>query len=155
MGRTSQLPLTGSGPLQPFAYDEETARNWESVTADRRWITPDYLDTLGATMLSGRGFIESDLDSSQIPIVIDETLADVAFPGVDPIGRQLRIQPLGAENPHATVVGVVRHVRLHDLTKPLLARRSTRRFAGGLNYSVALRTIGNPNLPSCPRCASE
>ncbi len=36
----NQLPLTGSGTLQPFAYDEETARNWESVTADERFVSP-------------------------------------------------------------------------------------------------------------------
>ena len=77
-------------------------------TADRRWITPDYLDTLGATMLSGRTF---DEDSDLAPIVIDETLAEVAFPGVDPIGRQLRTQPLGEEDAHSTVIVVVRRVR--------------------------------------------
>ena len=33
VGWFPQLPLTGSGPLSPFAYNEETARNFESVTA--------------------------------------------------------------------------------------------------------------------------
>ncbi len=35
VGFTQQIPLTGSGPLQPYAYDETTARNWESATSDR------------------------------------------------------------------------------------------------------------------------
>ena len=40
VGLVSQLPLTGSGPLSPFAYNEETARNFESVTADGRQSCP-------------------------------------------------------------------------------------------------------------------
>ena len=52
--RTNQLPLTGSGALQPYAYNEETARNFESVTAEARWVSPDYFTTLGTRLLAGR-----------------------------------------------------------------------------------------------------
>ncbi len=34
VGFTAQIPLTGSGPLRPYAFNEETARNWESETSD-------------------------------------------------------------------------------------------------------------------------
>ena len=141
---TSQLPLTGSGPLQPFAYNEETAQNWESVTADGRWITADYLDAIGATLLSGRNLVAADVGSIPTPILIDETLARIAFAGLDPIGQQLRVRPLGAEDPYDVVVGVVEHLRLHDLTRPLLPQ-IYRPFSPGLNYSVALRTTGDPS----------
>ncbi|HSR41415.1 MAG TPA: hypothetical protein VLL48_04580 [Longimicrobiales bacterium] len=40
----SQLPLTGSGPLQPYGWNEETACAWESVTADERSVTPGSFD---------------------------------------------------------------------------------------------------------------
>ena len=48
VGAISLLPLSGQGPLQPYAYDEETARNWESATADGLRITPGYLSAIGA-----------------------------------------------------------------------------------------------------------
>ena len=51
--RTNQLPLTGSGALQPYAYDEETARNFESVTAEARWVSPELLH--GAGHAAARG----------------------------------------------------------------------------------------------------
>ena len=51
VGFTSQLPLTGSGALQPYAYNEETARNWESETADRRNVSPDYFKAMGTRVL--------------------------------------------------------------------------------------------------------
>ena len=114
---TSQLPLTGSGPLQPFAYDEETAQKWESVSADGRWITPGYLETLGATLVAGRELDRRDRTASPMPILVDETLAELAYPGADPIGQRLRVAPLGSDDPFAVVVGVVGHVRLHDLTR--------------------------------------
>jgi len=41
-GINSQLPLSGSGSLWPLAYDEKTAREWESVTADGRNVSPGY-----------------------------------------------------------------------------------------------------------------
>jgi len=82
-------------PLQPYAYDDETARNWESVTADHRWITPDYLDALGTTLLSGRRFTEADEGADSPPILIDETLAEIAFADGNPVGRKLRVEPLG------------------------------------------------------------
>lgn len=51
---TSQLPLTGSGALMPYACDAETAARWESVTADQRWVTPGFFRTIGARLLAGR-----------------------------------------------------------------------------------------------------
>ena len=43
----------GSGPLSPFAYNEETARNFESVTADGRNISPEYFEAMDAQLIAG------------------------------------------------------------------------------------------------------
>src|SRR5262249_45825748 len=37
-----KLPLTGSGPQTPYAWDAETLRKWESISADWRTVSPDY-----------------------------------------------------------------------------------------------------------------
>ncbi len=120
VGMISQLPLTGSGPLSPFAYDEETARNFESVTADGRNISPGYFKAMNSRLLAGRTF--TDLDSVGTPpvIIIDETLARLAWPGENAVGKQLQLQPTGTPNGFAEVVGVVEHMRLHDLTRDFL-----------------------------------
>jgi putative ABC transport system permease protein len=116
VGLVSQLPLTGSGPLSPFAYNEETARNFESVTADGRNVSPTYFQTMNARLLAGRTF--SDLDSVGTPpvIIVDETLARLAWPGKSAVGKQLQLGPTGQPNNFAEVVGVVEHMRQHDLT---------------------------------------
>lgn len=140
----SQLPLTGSGPLQPFAYDEETAQNWESVTADQRVVLPDFLGTLGVELLAGRGFTAEDRPDGRPVILIDETLAAMAWPGQDAVGRQLQI---GAEGPDrlAEVVGVVRHLRLHDLAEPRLPQIYwPYAQAAWRNIVMMLRVEGDP-----------
>jgi len=139
----NQLPLTGSGSLQPFAYDEETARNWESVTADERFVSPGFLEVLGATLIAGREFTEDDVVLGKRYAVIDETLAAKVFPQGGALGGQVRIEPLGTEDPFTEAVGVVRHVKLHDLTKPLLPQ-----FYFPQNWwlttSLVVRTEGDP-----------
>jgi putative ABC transport system permease protein len=117
VGAASQLPLTGSGPLSPFAYNEETARNFESVTADGRVVSPTYFKAMNTRLLAGRTF--SGLDSVGAPpvIIIDETLARVAWPGQTAVGKQLQLQPTGTPNGFAEVVGVVEHMRMHDLAR--------------------------------------
>ncbi len=117
VGFTSQLPLTGSGSLQPYAYDESTARNWESATADRRIVSPDYFRAMGTRVLAGRVFDSHDT-SGRTLIVIDDTLAARAWPGQTAVGQRLQVSPTGSEsNLYAEVIGVVEHMRVLDLTQ--------------------------------------
>ena len=116
----SQLPLTGSGPLSPFAYNEETARNFESVTADGRNVSPTYFQAMDARLLAGRTFTYQDSIGTPPVIIVDETLARLAWPGEDAVGKRLQLQPTGTPNGFAEVVGVVEHMRQHDLTRDVL-----------------------------------
>ena len=120
VGLVSQLPLTGSGPLSPFAYDEETARNFESVTADGRNVSPEYFEAMDARLLAGRTFTYSDSAGTPPVIIVDESLAKLAWPGENPVGKQLQLAPTGEPDAFAEVVGVVEHMRQHDLTRDIL-----------------------------------
>jgi putative ABC transport system permease protein len=120
VGLVSQLPLTGSGPLSPFAYNEETARNFESVTADGRQISPAYFQAMNARLLAGRTFTPQDSVGTPPVIIVDETLAKLAWPGENAVGKQLQLQPTGSPNAFSEVVGVVEHMRQHDLTRDVL-----------------------------------
>ncbi len=123
VGTISQLPLTGTGPLFPYAYDEETATNWESATADLRGASPEYFEAVGTRLLAGRTFSYSDGGPDGSPvIIIDEMLAGIAWPGESAVGKQLQTQPNGSQNPYAEVIGVVEHVRMHDLTRNVRAQ---------------------------------
>ncbi len=116
-GVISKLPLTGSGPLSPYAFDEATARNWESVTADGRQVSPTYFTTMNTRLLEGRAFTWDDAVGKPPVIIIDETLARQAWPGRSAVGRQLQLGSTGQANNMAEVVGVVEHERSLDLTR--------------------------------------
>jgi len=120
VGLVSQLPLTGSGPLSPFAYNEETARNFESVTADGRNVSPEYFEAMDAKLLAGRTFTYHDSIGTPPVIIVDETLAKLAWPGQNAVGKQLQLAPTGDPNAFSEVVGVVEPMRQHDLTRDIL-----------------------------------
>jgi predicted permease len=71
-------------------------------------VTPDYLKVTGIPLRKGRFLTEDDRKGTQSVAVIDDVMAQQAFPGEDPIGKRLWLAI--APDP-AIVVGVVGHVR--------------------------------------------
>ena len=151
VGLTSQLPLTGSGPLSPFAYNEATARNWESATSDGRGASPDYFRALGTRLLAGRFFEQRDRGANVI--IIDETLAALAFPGESAVGKRLQIQPTGSPNAFAEVVGVTEHIRSQELARAVRPQifRPLIGFGGTQPFVVIRTTVDAASLASAVR----
>ncbi|MEN3336993.1 MAG: hypothetical protein V7647_669 [Acidobacteriota bacterium] len=135
VGLVSQLPLTGSGPLSPFAYDETTARRWESETSDGRNVSSAYFRTMGTRLLAGRVFDEHDAGRQDV-IIVDDTLAARAWRGANPIGKRLQVQPTGNKFAFAEVVGVVEHIRAHDLARAVRPQIYAPLGGGGRVYVV-------------------
>ena len=142
VGAISQLPLTGQGPLQPYAYDAETARNWEQLSADSFAMTPGYFAAVGATLLAGRDLTADEIANARRVIVVDDSLAQRAFGGAArAVGRLLQLEPEAQPESFFEVVGVVAHMRAHDLRRQQLPQI----FHGRLfrTYSVAIRGDAN------------
>jgi predicted permease len=148
VGMTSQLPLTGSGPLSPFAYDDATARNWESETSDGRNVSPGFFQAMGTRLVAGRVFDNQDARRPDV-IIVDTTLAARAWPGQPAVGKRLQTQPNGSTNRFAEVVGVVEHVRAHDLTRAVRPQIYTP-FRGNPRLYVVLRASVDPDSLVAP-----
>jgi putative ABC transport system permease protein len=143
VGYTSQLPLTGSGPLSPYAYNEATARNWESETSDGRNVSPGFFRAMGTRLLAGRVFDEHDTPQ-QGRIIVDETLAARAWPNESAVGKRLQVGPSGTPDNFAEVIGVVEHMRAHDLSRAVRPQ-IYRPFGAGVRFGVVVRTAGDPS----------
>jgi putative ABC transport system permease protein len=81
---------------------------------------PRYFDTIGVRLLRGRALTESD-GVSQQSAVINRRLADMYFPGEDPIGNRIRLTeefPTGPQSDWATIVGVSPTIRQSGVEKP-------------------------------------
>ena len=115
VGAVSQLPLTGTGPLWPYSYDEETAEHF-NLSADGRIVSAGYFAAMGTQLVSGRFFDERDNTQGQPVAIVEEMLARRAWPDEDPIGQQLQLG-FGRNRFFATVIGVVEHTRVYDLTR--------------------------------------
>ena len=77
--------------------------------------TPDYFKALDAPVLSGRPFAGTDAAGSQPVLLINRTLANRLFSGVDPIGRRIRVVNAEYASDWRTIVGVVGDVQYRGL----------------------------------------
>ncbi len=82
--------------------------------------SPGYFQTMRIPLLRGRLFTEQDRMNAEPVVIIDEALAQRAFPGQDPVGSQLSLQFLGP----ARIVGVVGHVKHFSVAEDAGAKRS-------------------------------
>ncbi len=71
-------------------------------------VTPDYLEVAGIPLRRGRFINDQDRKGRESVAVIDDVMAQQAFPGQDPIGKHVWI---GIGPDPVTVVGIVGHVR--------------------------------------------
>jgi len=88
-------------------------------------VTPGYFEAMGVRLVRGRFFEESDGARSLRVVMVDEKLAGRFWPGEDPVGRRLYrpgddakdLLAIDEKTVFFTVVGVVRDIRLSDLTE--------------------------------------
>jgi putative ABC transport system permease protein len=78
---------------------------------------------MGMQLIRGRSFTDQDDLTHPFVTVVDELLANRAWPHENPIGKRLQlIQFAGYSGPgmtraYAQVIGVLKHPRVHDLTR--------------------------------------
>ena len=77
--------------------------------------SPGYFKALGAAVIAGREFSDSDTDRSPRVVVISDTLARNFFPGGNAVGRRLRLLNPEQSDEWRTIVGVVGDVRYQGL----------------------------------------
>ena len=90
------------------------------VTAAYQVADAGYFETLRISLVRGRLFEERDNADAAHVVIVNEALADLAWPGEDPVGKRLTGGGMDSywEQPDAwaTVVGVVGNIHQRDLT---------------------------------------
>ncbi len=118
----STIPLDGDWGLVPDLKIEREAQDFSlesGAVIATRVVSPDYFQTLGIPLLSGREFTDADTTGSLRVAVVDEAFAR-KYLGDRALGR--RISRGGAKNDIPNwmeVVGVVASAHDTDLQKPL------------------------------------
>jgi putative ABC transport system permease protein len=119
----------------------------QQLSADTEIVTATYFSTMRALLMRGRVFNERDTSTSPPVTVIDQLLADKIFPGEDPIGKRLRMDPGDTgKNQMWEIVGVVGRMRARafDDIDTLPVVYFPQRQVERTNYTLLIRT----NVPA-------
>ena len=99
--RSVRCPASPRLPPRSGCRCAESADNWGIIVEGRpdladtttafRIVSPDYFETMGIELRSGRGLLDTDRDTSAAEgaVVINQAVADKYFAGVDPLGRRI------------------------------------------------------------------
>src|SRR6185312_3152503 len=76
--------------------------------------------TLGIRLLRGRGFRDADRENAPGVALVNATLAQRLFPGVDPVGKRFVFGPWESNRaPNwITIVGVLADTKMYGLANP-------------------------------------
>ena len=105
-GLTDALPL-GRNRTWGAAAQGVNYKKGEYPLAFVHIVTDGYLKAAGIALKDGRDFTERDNPSSDLVVLINETLARRLWPGLNPMGRLIN----GGGGKASRVIGVVRDVR--------------------------------------------
>jgi putative ABC transport system permease protein len=138
----SVLPYAGGNQSRQFWPEGVELRQGEARYADYRRVTPEYFETMGIPLLTGRALNAGDRAGVQDVAVVSRALAERYWPNEDPIGRRFRLVD---EGPWITIVGVAGDV-LHDWFMQRRAPTVYRPLAQDAPFAHAfvIRTIGDP-----------
>jgi putative ABC transport system permease protein len=159
-GAISALPLSGtysSGTTLAEQSDQvqqpahASSMPYPSIEADRRYVTAGYFEAMGARVLRGRSFAETDNEAGAAVAIVDEVFARRFWGDEDPIGKRVAtewVRDPETEQLDPTwrdVVGVISHSRHYDLSTvgreqiyvPIPQRPVT-------SVYLAVRTQGDP-----------
>src|SRR5579871_171354 len=168
---SSVVPL--QGVLLQNGYRVEGApENGDAPTAIPVSVTPEFFQTIGAPLVSGRVIQDTDDQKAPLVVLVDEAAARHFWGAQDPIGKRLRAtrtvrRGIEQPTPWFTVVGVVGNVKLASLDEKDVPHVYTSLYqTSGRRLGVLVRATGDramlsravpheiqsvdPNLPLSP-----
>jgi putative ABC transport system permease protein len=141
----SARPLSrGSTGMGIGAADQPNLPDTQVPWATWRVVTKDYFKTIGLPLLAGRTFTDQDQIAKPWRAVISKRLADLLWPGQDPIGRTAILWK-GQSQVRGEIVGVVGNMRERGLENdPTLAVYFPAGGTAGTSLQLVLYTRGEP-----------
>jgi predicted permease len=139
----ANVPLmgAGSGPV-------EMPGGGKAVSVGQSVVDANYFATLRMPIVRGRAFDSSDREGSPPVAIINQKMADLFWPGQDPVGK---ILSAGNPTERLQVIGVAANGKYLDpdeAQQPFLYYPLSQHYLGYTN--VVVRTKGDPRRWSAP-----
>jgi putative ABC transport system permease protein len=142
VGAISGLPVSFQGGGATFQIEGRAEPNNATPMTTYRIVSPAYFRAMKIQLLAGRVFTAQDREGVEPVAIIGETLARISWPNESPLGKRVR---WGAANgPQMTIVGIVRDVKLHQLSQARPQLYMPYAQAPFEPYEIALRTKADP-----------
>jgi putative ABC transport system permease protein len=114
--RRGTVARNRNGVRGPLYVDGSLAVPNVRSALDRTWaVSEGYFALLGVRMITGRAFARGDSREAPAVAIVNRTFAQLAFPGLNPIGRALHSGPDGDR---FIVVGVVQDIPIAPPKEP-------------------------------------
>ncbi len=108
---STRQPLSGSAGSDPFAIEGRQLDPANLTSAGWQVVGPNYLKTLGISIIKGRDFTSQDMEPGAQPVaVVNERLVSRYFPNEDPVGRRITLGLPRPGNPWITIIGIAKSV---------------------------------------------
>ena len=124
VARTNRVPGVERASLALFVPLGSRGDRLTLAPADRRHedrlysyniVRPGYFDLLGVRLLAGRDFVPDDRIGSPDVVIVSQAMARRFFDTDNAVGRAVRIVDRAGRAREATVVGVVRDMKVRSL----------------------------------------
>jgi putative ABC transport system permease protein len=119
------------------------------------WTSAGYFEALGIPLVRGRFFSESDSQTTQPVVIINDAVARMLWPDGDPIGHRIKWGIEASLAPWMTIVGVVGDVKQSTLDVPAMpqvyvptTQENDADFNSGLQRTVNLVVRSNRDADS-------
>lgn len=126
-GIKAQTLMRGLPPARPINANDINFPNKTHKPDEAPWnvdywqtVGDDWVETMGAKVVKGRGFTRSDTAESPPVVLVNEAFAKRFFPGEDAVGKQVEMyQVRPPRKPiYQTIVGVIGDIKQAGMDKP-------------------------------------
>jgi predicted permease len=111
VGAVSRVPMTTTDQATFYLLAGQTRDSIPGQVAMTRIVSRNYFETIGARLREGRFFEPSDRHSEAPAAIVNETFANLKFPGRSPLGARFQFGEMGPRAYWYTIVGVVKEIR--------------------------------------------
>jgi predicted permease len=142
----SDLPASGPGSVSIHFKGQQPSHSNEQHTAGDVVVTPDYLQVVGVSVLSGRAFTDRDDATTPRVVLVSQEFVHKYFQDHDPIGKQIQLDIADAPSAWSEIVGVVSNVKNYSEDphmEPQVYELYVQRPVA--SFSVVLRSSVDPN----------
>ncbi len=116
-GMTAAVPLDDLPPTTPINPEGSEVDVSRAIQASRLAVDAGFFEAMGIRLESGRLLGTTERGREPTAVVINRTLGELLWPGEDPVGRRIAIDP-HAWDRFVPIVGVVGDVRAETLVDP-------------------------------------